>query len=220
MIKKLIYSAGAIAVAAAASSAGVVTLSSTFGFTDLETSYDTNTGEYLAQSSLITSGDVTRHDLVSPLTAAFGAGEIGVGNSAFIEFRMDITNASGSEADGINGRLLIRDQDGDNLAGTFSGTWDFVGGFGFFDGLVELAQYNPGGNSIFEGTGSGSAFNLPMGNNLGAISFLIQMPQWFDTTNGFEGRSSQGDGILLTPTPGGAALLAIGGLAATRRRRG
>ncbi len=218
-MQKLISGVGCLAIASAMSSAGVVTLGTTFGFTDLETSYDVSTGEYLAISSPITSGDVTRHDLFAPLTAAFGAGEIGVGNDASVLFRMNITNTFGTGADGVNGRILIRDLDGDTLSGTFDGTWSLIGGFGFFDGLIDFAVFNSAGNGVFEGTGSGSEFNVPTDTLSGAISFLIQMPEWFDTTNGFDGRTSQGDGILLTPTPGSLSLLGLGGLVATRRRR-
>jgi len=218
-IQRLISGVGCIAIASAMSNAGVVTLGSTFGFTDLDTSYDVGSGLYIAQSSLITSGDVTRHDLPSAQTVAFNAGEIGFGNDAFVEFRMDLSNITGSSADGLNGRILIHDIDGDTLEGTFSGSWDMLGGFGFFDGIVDFATYNANGNSVFESTGAGSEFDAPSYDLSGAISFLIQMPEWFDTTNGFDNRISQGDGILLTPTPGSVSLLALGGLAATRRRR-
>jgi hypothetical protein len=208
-----------LSATAMSSQGGVISIASSFGFTDLDTSYDAGSGLYIAQSTTITSGDVTRFDPSPILTAAFGAGEINDSNAAHIEFRMNIDNATGSNADGINGQLLIQDLDGDNIAGSFSGTWDFIGGFGFFDGLIDFASYNSDGNGIFEGTGSGSEFDNPLGDFNGAISFLIQMPEWFDTTNGFEARSSQGDGILLTPTPGSVSLLALGGLFATRRRR-
>ena len=208
-----------LGMTAVVSNAGVIDLSTTFGFTDLETSYNTNTGEYIAQSSLMTSGDVTRHDLFSPITAAFGAGEIGVGNLASVAFSMNITNTFGTGADGVNGQLSITDLDGDTLTGSFDGSWTFLGGFGFFDGIIDFAAYNSTGNGVFEGTGANGEFNNPTDSLHGAISFLIQMPEWFDTTNGFDNRTSQGDGILLTPTPGSVSLLAIGGLAATRRRR-
>ncbi len=210
---------GTIAAASTCASAGVLTLSTTFGFTDLETSYDATTGIYTAQSSLDTSGDVTSWASAPPLSAQFLAGQIGVGNGAHVEFRMDIGNITGSSADGTGGRLLIHDINGDNLAGSFTGTWDFIGGFGFFDGIVSFAQFNDGtGNGIFESTSVGDQFVTPDQGLSGAISFLIQMPDWFDA-GGFEGRSSQGDGMLFVPTPGSFSLLAIGGVLATRRRR-
>lgn len=220
MISRHIYGLGVVGLMGMASTAGagVLSLNTTFGFTDLSTSYNASTGEYLAQSSLVTSGDVTLWNGAPPLTAEFLGGTIGVDNIAFVEFRMDIDNILGSSADGLEGRLLIRDMDGDNLAGSFEGTWDFVGGFGFFDGIVSFAQYNGGGNGIYEGTGGGDEFVIPGDELSGAISFLIQMPEWFDA-GGFEDRSSQGDGMLFIPTPGSLSLLAVGGLVATRRRR-
>ena len=209
----------ALAVSTAMTNAGVVDLSTTFGFTDLDTSYDASSGQYTAQSSLTTSGDVTNHNLFAPITAAFGAGEIGFNNIADVTLSMNITNTFGNGADGVNGQFTITDLDGDTLTGNFDGSWTFLGGFGFFDGIVDLASYNSTGNGVFEGTGSGDSFNNPIESLHGAISFLIQMPEWFDTTTGFENRTSQSDGILLTPTPGSVSLLAFGGIAATRRRR-
>ncbi len=211
---------GIVAATSTFAGAGVLTLNTTFGFTDLDTSYDAGSGLYIAQSTLSTSGDVTNWGTALPLSADFLAGQIGVGNNAFVEFRMDINNITGTSADGINGRILIRDVDGDNLSGSFIGTWDFVGGFGFFDGIVSLAQFNDNaGDGIFESTSVGDQFAMPDQELTGAISFLIQMPDWFDA-GGFDERSSQGDGMLFVPTPGSISLLAIGGVLASRRRRG
>ncbi len=210
---------GTIAVASTCASAGILTLNTTFGFTDLNTSYDDATGLYLAQSSLNTSGDVTNWETALPLSADFLAGQIGVGNDAFVEFRMNLNNITGTSADGINGRLLIRDIDGDNFSGSFTGTWNFVGGFGFFDGIISSALFNNNnGDGIFESTSAGDQFVTPNQGLSGAISFLIQMPDWFDAGS-FEERSSQGDGMLFVPTPGSFSLLAIGGVFASRRRR-
>lgn len=221
MFEQLAKCAGlaCIGFATTSSTAGVISLSSTFGFTDLSTSYDTSTGLYVAQSSMFTSGDVTDFNSVLPVSAEFNAGQIGNANSAFVEFSMNLNNITSSGADAINGQILIRDIDGDTLTGSFEGTWNLLGGFAFFDGIVESAGYDSLGNGIFESAGAGDSFANPAGTLNGAVSFLIQMPEWFDSTSDFADRVSSGDGVLLTPTPGSVSLLAIGGFAATRRRR-
>lgn len=223
MIQRLAKCAGlaCIGIACATSSAGPYLFGPTFGFTELSTTYDAGTGQYIAQSSMLTSGDVTSYYTLLPLTAEFNADEIGFGNDAFVEFRMNLDNITGSGADGIDGQILIRDINGDTLEGSFSGTWDLVGEFGFFNGLVDYASFNTAaGNGTFESTGAGNSFLIPdLQSYFGAISFLIHMNNWFDSSNGFSDQASSGDGMLFTPTPGSVSLLAIGGLAATRRRR-
>lgn len=210
-----------LGMAAAGSIAGPYLPGPTFGFTELSTTYDAGSGQYVAQSSMLTSGDVTSYYTLLPLTAEFNADEIGIGNDAFVEFRMNLDNITSSGADGIDGQILIRDINGDTLEGSFSGIWNLVGEFGFFNGQVDYASFNTAaGNGTFESTGVGNSFQVPdLQSYFGAISFLIHMNDWFDTTNGFSDQISSGDGALLTPTPGSVSLLAIGGLAATRRRR-
>ncbi len=193
---------------------------STFGFTDLNAFYDGQAFHAMSMGALPTGGDVTDYTNGMPNdSATFESGFIGVQNLADVHFEMDIGNITGTTAEGTNGRIVIRDADNDVLSGTFEGVWDYRFGFGFFDGEITLASYNDAGNGIFEGTGNDGSFVTPDGSYIGAISFLVYMPEWFSVSTTIQGLNAEADGILVTPAPASLALLGLGGLAASRRRR-
>ncbi|MBL4590482.1 MAG: hypothetical protein JKY96_00840 [Phycisphaerales bacterium] len=209
----------AIASAATIGLAAHADLVSTFGFTDLNANYNGLVFSALSQGALPTGGDITDYSAPGFQTASFESGFIGVQSITDVLFQMDIGNITATTADGTNGRIVIRDNDGDVLSGSFNGTWDLRFGFGFFDGEITFAQYNDAGNGIFEGTTNLDSFETPDGTYIGAISFLVQMPEWFSDAAVIENLSAQGDGILVTPSPASIALLGLGGLVASRRRR-
>lgn len=193
-------------------------LVSTFGFTDLNASWDGQTFHALSMGSFPTGGDVTDHTAAQS-SATFQSGLIGVQNLADVNFRMDISNITANSADATGGRIVIRDLDNDVLSGSFVGTWSYQFGFGFFDGYISSASYNDAGNGLFEGTDGSGAWVTPDGQYIGAISFLVEMPQWFSDAANIDLLNASADGMLVTPAPSTAGLLALGGLIATRRRR-
>ena len=210
-----------IAIAALLGAAGIAqaSLVSTFGFTDLNASWDGQTFHALSLGSLPTGGDVTDHT-GAPSSATFESGFIGVQNLADVTFRMDLSNITANSADATSGRIVIRDQDNDVLSGSFEGTWSYQFGFGFFDGYISSASYNDAGNGLFEGTDGTGGWATPDGEYIGAISFLVEMPEWFSDAANIELLNASADGMLVTPTPSSIAMLGLGGLLASRRRRG
>lgn len=208
----------AFATLLGAACAADASLVSTFGFTDLNASWDGQTFHALSLGSLPTGGDVTDHT-APPSSATFESGFIGVQNLADVTFRMDLSNITANSADATSGRIVIRDQDNDVLSGSFEGTWSYQFGFGFFDGYISSASYNDAGNGLFEGTDGSGAWATPDGEYIGAISFLVEMPEWFSDAANIELLNASADGMLVTPAPSTAGLLALGGLIATRRRR-
>ena len=208
----------ALTAVAMLSVAGVAeaSLVSTFGFTDLNASWDGQTFHALSLGSLPTGGDVTDHT-VAPSSATFESGLIGVQNFAAVNFRMDLSNITANSADATSGRIVIRDYDGDVLSGSFEGTWSYQFGFGFFDGYISSASYNDAGDGLFEGTSG--AWATPDGQYIGAISFLVEMPEWFSDAASIDLLNASADGMLVTPSPSSLAMLGLGGLVASRRRR-
>lgn len=207
-----------LCVLAGAASANLV---SSFGFTELNASFDLNSGVFSAvadsANGLATTGDVTAYG-PGTSTAIFQPGFFTGGSLANADFRMDIISTDGINAVASNGRILITDADGDNLAGSFEGTWELRFGFAFFNGEITSAQFNSGGgNGTFDGPGGGS-FGNPDGALIGALNVLMfQMGQNLFTQS-FDNRSATVTGMLV-PAPGAMALLGLGGLIATRRRR-
>lgn len=200
--------------AAGLASGGIV---ATFGFTEMNASYDLSTGQFMAVSNPDTSGDVSAFN-AGVSTALFGPGFSGGATGAFVEISMDITFTDGVTAQASNGSFSIGDADGDVLFGSFSGTWNQISGFAFFSGIVDAAQFDSSdGDGVFNGP-SGGSFANPTGMLSGALSML--MFQMGDSLfqSSFENRVASLDGVLV-PTPGALAILGVAGLVATRRRR-
>jgi|TARA_R110002072_G_scaffold180602_1_gene336605 hypothetical protein len=217
-----------IAAAAFATFAGAAhaDLAATFGFTDMGANWDSSTSVLTIAAdesgAISTSGDITNYlGDAFPTTALFNSGFADGSSSADSSFVMELSNITATTAD-ASGSFTITDINGDTLSGTYTGQWTNQFGFGFFDGEISAASYNDveSGNNVFEGT-AGQTFEVPTIDLNGALSVLLQMPEWFSADNGnFEARTTQLDGILATvPTPGSLALVGLGGLMTARRRR-
>ncbi len=214
---------GAIAIASLAGVANA-NLAATFGYTDMGANW--NAGSSILTISaeetqaLSTSGDITNYLGGAPLTALFNSGFADGLTTADALFEMELSNITATSADAA-GTFQLTDINGDNVTGTYAGTWTNQFGFGFFDGFISIAAYNAleSGDGLFEGN-AGQSFAVPTQSLTGGLSMLLQMPVWFDSSNGdFDARTTQLDGILVVPTPGSIALLGMGGLLAGRRRR-
>jgi len=195
----------------------------TFGFTDLDGSYDTTTQEYVARavdfSPLHSGGDVSL--LESPGgTAEYDAGFLGLGTSADAVFEMTISPRSATTALG-SGTAWITDANGDRIILVFRGTWTDPGnGYAFFDGYL-IRPFIDSGDQDGEFNGpSGGSFSLAGlndDNKSGAISFLMPITNGFFTDD-FAQNVTLVDGIIEVPSPAGVTLLALGGMAIRRRR--
>jgi len=216
---------GAIALTTLAGGAQAE-LAATFGYTDMGANWNSGTSVLTvgasATTTLSSSGDITNYlGGGFPSTALFNSGFASGSTSADSQFSMELSNITATGADAV-GTFLITDVNGDTLSGSYVGTWVNQFGFGFFDGQITDASYNDveSGNNFFEGN-AGDVFAVPTDDLLGALSMLLQMPEWFDSNSGnFNARTTQLDGILTTvPTPGALALLGMGGILTGRRRR-
>lgn len=192
-----------------------------FGFTDLSGSFDTGSATFQAVASdtaaLTSSGDVTR--LAAPGgTANFDTGF--VTNSAFanVNIAMSVSLIDAQNADGI-GSFTIIDDDGDTITGTIMGKFHTPGaGITFFTGLLSEVTLT---GTTFDGPDGGS-FDMDLPGEApypGAfVALYIRDGGGFFGSN-FDGVSIQVDGEIL-PTPGAMALVSLGGLIVSPRRRG
>ncbi len=211
----LIAAAGLAATATVANAQAILT----FGFTDVDSSFTASDGSFSGVSNAITSGDVTR--LVAPGgTAVFDPGFVGTGASDF-SFDLDVMLTGADTADGT-GTFTIVDVHGETLTGDIDGEFSLIGGLsiGFLGTLTNVVFSDVSGDGTFDGPTSGSfGTDLPGGGPFsGAVVqlFLDDTGGFFDSD--FDGISTQVSGLVV-PAPASLALLGIGGLAATRRRR-
>lgn len=207
------------AVASVANAQAVVT----FAFNNLDGAYNANTGIFTASASdvpgLRSVGDVTR--LTNPSgTADFGAGFVSAPNPANVVVTLSVTGidlmlgiAMGS------GSFVFTDVDGTTLTGNLNGVW-IRGDLGqtFFNGDISGATFSNG--ATFDGDNGNFQTDLGFPAPYeGASTALFLRPGtggFFDAD--FRSVATQFQGELV-PTPGAMALLGLGGLAMTRRRR-
>ncbi len=218
MNKGIISTAMVVALMAGSASADVIM---SFGFTDLNGSYDGTGFSAVAVDSgaLSTTGDVTR--LANPgATADFNTGFASGLTAADVSISIDVTNLTATTADGM-GSFVITDADGDTIAGDLDGVWTTMG-FGsiFFTGLIGNVQLTANANNTFDGP-SGGSFDMNLPGEAPYEGAFVQLS--IDTSGGFfssefTGRSIQVVGEIV-PTPGSLALLGAGGLVGIRRRR-
>jgi len=196
----------------------------TFGFTDLDGSYDATAEKFVARAvdfaPLHSGGDVSLLDSPGG-TADYDAGFLGLGTMADAVFTLNITPDTATTALG-SGIALITDADGDYIRGAIRGTWtDRGNGFAFFDGdLIRTVIVDAGDqDGLFNGPsgGSFSLAGLTHTSWYGAISFLMPITNGFFTDD-FAQNVTLVDGILEVPSPAGVTLLALGGMAIRRRR--
>lgn len=211
----LIAAVGLAATAAVANAQAILT----FGFTDVDGSFTASDGSFAGVSTSVTSGDVTR--LASPGgTALFEPGFVGTGASDF-SFDIDVMITGAGTADG-SGTFTIVDVHGETLSGNISGEFSALGAgaIGFL-GTLSGVQFNDvSGDGTFDGPTTGSfGTDLPgSGVYSGALVqlFIDGAGGFFDAD--FTGISTQVSGAVV-PAPASLALIGLGGLAATRRRR-
>lgn len=211
----LIAAAGVAATAAVANAQAILT----FGFTDVDGSFTAADGSFAGASTATTSGDVTR--LSAPGgTAVFDPGFAGVGASDF-SFDIDVMITGAGTADGA-GSFSIVDVHGESLTGDLDGQFvELAPGIIAFNGLLSGVQFNDvSGDGTFDGPTAGS-FSTDLPGTAPYDGALVQL--FLDGSGGFfdadfTGISTQVSGVIV-PAPASLALLGLGGLAATRRRR-
>lgn len=176
---------------------------------------------------LRSGGFVTRN--VNPAgTAQFAAGFVSAPDLANFGLGLNVFNRVGNQASG-NGTFTATDANGDTLTGTITGDraldaqtgWAQFGSFVSFSGLLTNVVFaNNSGDGLFNGS-AGSSFDFVNGVVPPFTGALVQL--FINTGGGFFTNSFNNIptevGAQLVPTPGAAGLLALGGLAALRRRR-
>jgi hypothetical protein len=214
-----VLAGGVLAMAGAASGSVIVT----FGYTDLNGSFDGTTFSAVAADSgtLQSSGDVTR--LAAPGgTAQFEPGFVSLGDLSDFAVAINLTNLVCNTADGA-GTFTATDVDGDTVSGSIDGTW-ITPGFGivFFNGLLDSVVFtNTSGDGTFDSPDGGFNMGDLLGSYDGAIVQLFtNVGGGFFNAN-FSEVSTQVSGDLI-PSPGAAALFGLGaafGLIRPRRER-
>lgn len=210
---------GLVAAVGLASAANA-TVVATFGYSDLKGSYDHASTKFSAVAwdvgAFQSAGDVTR--LIAPGgTAQFEPGF--VSNAGNFVISIDVTNKVGSTADG-SGSFTITDINGSTVTGDINGNW-ITPGFGivFFNGLLSNVVFTDGGAGTFVSNDGGFTLAGLTGNIYsGALVQLFTRIGGGFFNNNFDNVSALVSGDLI-PTPGTAALMAIGGMFAIRRNR-
>ncbi|MGP1273763.1 MAG: PEP-CTERM sorting domain-containing protein [Phycisphaerales bacterium] len=207
-----------VAAAGAAASGQVIS----FGYTDLNASYDATAGLFTAvadtSGNFSTAGDVSRIDSLSG-TADFNNDFATDSGSAAAVFQISVVDLGGGLLVG-SGSFTFTDDDGDTLSGDFgNGIWRQFGSFVTFDGEITTATFTDNGQTDgeFNGTTVGTSFTFTDLQNLtGFSSVLFRRSSGFTTD--FANVSAQADGLLI-PAPATVALAGLGGLIAAGRRR-
>ncbi|MEN0020088.1 MAG: hypothetical protein AAF747_04290, partial [Planctomycetota bacterium] len=166
-------------------------------------------------STTDTSGDVTSLDHGS--TANFDDGFPSRSALSSVLINISVAPFTAGVAPGA-GSFEIVDLDGDVFSGEFTGLWTQFGPITFFSAEAGDATFDgTNGNGTFEGPDGGSFAFSDLPTLEGGFSLLLRV-ETAGFTQGFSGTSTQADGIFV-PTPGAAAILALGGITSARRRR-
>lgn len=197
----------------------------TFTYTNLNGSYAhngmTNTGTFTAVASnsggLVSDGSVSRIPGPGAGTAVFQPGFVGTG---FANFSLTLSvfnkNIGLGTAQG-SGSFTATSVNGSVLSGTLIGDWINFGGATFFNGAIYGASFS--GPTTFAGTSGSFATNVPGQPLDGSLVQLFFDPVGVPFFNQSFTGASTGVAGQLVPTPASAALIALGGLIAARRRR-
>lgn len=215
-----ILAAGALAALAGTASADVIL---TWGFTELNGTYNSITTEFTAKAenngNLQTTGDVSR--LVSPLgTALFQDGFVSGADQANYDMKISVFGKVGNTAQGA-GSVTITDKNGDTIYADITGDWISPGfGIVYFNGLLANVKVTDNsGDGTFDGPGGGSfSSDFSAYSNLNGA--LVQL--FTRTGVGFFNTSFSNVTTLVSanvvPTPGSLALVGVAGVLAARRR--
>lgn len=192
----------------------------TFGFTDLQGTYD-GTSSWSMNAIESTAGDVTRL-LPTSITTHFTEG-FAVDTLADFSLSMQVTPHNSSIYNGI-GSFTITDIDGDTIVGEVAGRWHrltnnesaFIGTIGNFFLNGETFNGTLGNSFSMDTTGYGmEPFD-------GAVT-ILKAGSWFSSGASTDSIAlSQGTVVgQVIPAPGAALLGLLGlGLTGARRRRG
>lgn len=218
------FARSAMVVAGLAACAADASVVLTFGFTDLDTSFDSGSSVLSAGAvdtgNLKTAGDVSRLIGLGG-TAHYDAGFVSLGSMADFDLNMSISNILVDTADGA-GTLSITDANGDLITGDIAGEWELLGGlFYVFEGLLSNVTVNDlSGDGSFDGPSSGAfstSFPGQQPFSGAAVYLYFGAPGGFFSQD-FAGVSGQIAGEII-PGPGSAALLGLAALGVARRRR-
>jgi hypothetical protein len=219
MSKTVLFSAVALMAVAGVAQADTTILS--FSFSDLSGGYSTATSHFNALGvnvlPLQSQGDVSRVNLPNSGTASYAAGAA----AGLLNVDLAVSAIGPTTANG-NGSIVITDADGDSFHADVSGQFINNGLAVFFNGSLSNIGWTDVGpqDGMFNGP-SGGAIPLTFAPApppyLGSIVQLYIGQGGFFTSN-FSGVSTQVNGVV-TPAPASIALLGLGGLFASRRRR-
>ncbi|MFO0860806.1 MAG: hypothetical protein U0570_09645 [Phycisphaerales bacterium] len=196
----------------------------TFTYTNLNGIYTdagNGTGTFNALAAnlaaLKTDGSVSRVVGPGAGTAVFNPGFFG-GSAADFVLTLSVFNKNNmfGTAQGA-GHFTITDTLGNKLDGDLTGDWINFGGATFFNGAISNSFFTPVVNGGFFGNTGAFLTNVP-GQPLDGslVQLFLDASGFFDSS--FR-EVSTGVAGQLVPSPASTALIALGGLIATRRRR-
>jgi hypothetical protein len=203
----------------------------TFTYTNLAGQYKydgpgPDTGSFravaAASNDLQTDGSVSLVPGLGAGTAVFNPGFV---SRTIADFQIDISffNRVGNMASG-NGTFVAKDVFGNTLSGQLAGDWVMFGGAVFFNGAIRGAVFTPILTALLPFTGeSNTSFGMagpiavqPLDGSI--VQIFLATPPNSNMDQDFREVSTGVAGQLI-PTPASAALMALGGLVAARRRR-
>ncbi len=220
-----------LAVCALALTASAATSVQLFGFSfnNIQSSFD-GASSFTTSDWASTTGDVYRN--VAPAGVAnwvSGSWNVG-GTLEDFQIDMTITGATATSAAGT-GMFTLKDIQGDTIAGNIDGTWQNLGGSGFFQGALSNVTYTAVVNDAFNAhTGTVSmSFASDQPWQEGTLIELTASGAWFTSAGALKTFNVKGgsldatvDGVLKhTPAPGALILVLCGAtsVAGLKRRR-
>lgn len=222
----------ALALTGLSVSAASADVIATFGYTELNGSYNNldvdGSGNPLYRAAAVNTGSLQTRGDVTRLTGAGGTATFDTGFSSGGTGANYVAAISvigfGASRPGV-GNVTLTDVDGDTLSADVSGTWTpgpGSTGIIYFNGLlsnVVFASNGATGNGTFDGT-SGTGFVTAdlVASYTGALVQLSTRPG----VGFFQGNFSNVSTLVnanIIPAPGSMALVGIAGLVGLRRRR-